>query len=132
MIPREFFMFLYLFHTKRDYFECHEILEDYWKKKPVGQRDIVWRVLIQLSVGLLHYRRHNYIGAKKLIKKARYHLPVCCHELRQLGIDDIRLDCLLHRLLKRLENKRPYTICYIPVRDAVKKKKVIWNYSIDE
>lgn len=32
MYPPEYIEFLYHFHCDRDYFECHEILEELWKK----------------------------------------------------------------------------------------------------
>ncbi|WP_460291943.1 DUF309 domain-containing protein, partial [Bacillus cereus] len=39
MYPTEYIQFLIHFHGDYDYFECHEILEEYWKTKPRGNRD---------------------------------------------------------------------------------------------
>ena len=36
MYPTEYIQFLIHFHGDYDYFECHEILEEYWKTKPRG------------------------------------------------------------------------------------------------
>lgn len=36
MYPTEYIQFLIHFHGDYDYFECHEILEGYWKTKPRG------------------------------------------------------------------------------------------------
>lgn len=37
MYPEAYVAFLHEFHTTRDYFECHEILEEYWKEDPPEQ-----------------------------------------------------------------------------------------------
>lgn len=34
--PEAYVAFLHEFHTTRDYFECHEILEEYWKEDPLS------------------------------------------------------------------------------------------------
>ncbi|PAD68333.1 hypothetical protein CHH83_14265, partial [Bacillus sp. 7586-K] len=34
MYDQEYIDFLVHFHCDRDYFECHEILEEHWKKDP--------------------------------------------------------------------------------------------------
>lgn len=120
MLPESYLEYLYLFHIKRDYFECHEVLEDYWKAAPLGERERVWRVLIQIAVALYHYRRHNFTGAEKLIKKARNHLSLCRRELRQLGIDEIRLDHILRMLLERLSSQKGYIAVCLPVKHRVR------------
>ncbi len=114
MLPEAYFEYIYLFHIERDYFECHEILEEHWKKTFPRKR--VWQVLIQIAVALYHYRRHNMIGAVKLTKKARNHLPVCRDDLKRLGIDEIRLEMLLEKLLKRLSSQKAYTPVNLPVK----------------
>ncbi len=48
--PEAYVAFLHEFHTTRDYFECHEILEEYWKEDPPEQRKEYWVGLIQLAV----------------------------------------------------------------------------------
>lgn len=67
---REFQQFVYEFHVTRDYFECHEILEDFWKRLAPRnkQHEIVGFIL--LSTAMYHWRRQNFSGAIKSLKKA--------------------------------------------------------------
>lgn len=39
MYPAEYLEYLVYFHADRDYFECHEILEEYWKEQ--GMNNLV-------------------------------------------------------------------------------------------
>ncbi len=70
MYPKAYVAFLHEFHTTRDYFECHEILEEFWKEDPPDQRKKYWVGLIQLAVALYHQRRGNGKGAKRLISNS--------------------------------------------------------------
>ncbi len=70
MYPTEYIQFLIHFHGDYDYFECHEILEEYWKTKPRGNRDDYLVGLIQVAVSLYHQRRTNWNGATKMMKSA--------------------------------------------------------------
>ncbi|MCE4957097.1 DUF309 domain-containing protein [Macrococcoides caseolyticum] len=57
------------FHEKRDYFECHEIMEDAWKEKEHYTKQDPEVALIMLATGLYHLRRHNVKGAIILLNK---------------------------------------------------------------
>jgi predicted metal-dependent hydrolase len=56
------------FHATRDYFECHELLEEYWKS--TGMEEEIWVALIQVAVGVYHARRGNRKGAIKMWQSA--------------------------------------------------------------
>lgn len=62
--------FLAHFHGTRDYFECHELLEEHWKKEERPELKAVWHGLIQLAVALYHERRGNRPGALKMLESA--------------------------------------------------------------
>ncbi len=64
MYPKAYIDYLVEFHATRDYFECHEILEEYWKEDPPKKRKRYWVGFIQLAVALYHHRRQNTAGQK--------------------------------------------------------------------
>ena len=58
------------FNGNRDYFECHEVLEEYWKQQAPGDKLHPLVGYVQLATGMYHWRRNNNIGALKILKKA--------------------------------------------------------------
>jgi uncharacterized protein len=59
--------FVYYFTIPRDYFECHEVMEELWLEEG---RDPLYQGLLQVAVGLYHYRNGNLGGAVKLFTAA--------------------------------------------------------------
>ncbi|WP_085523497.1 DUF309 domain-containing protein [Tuberibacillus sp. Marseille-P3662] len=117
MYPHRYIEFLYLFQCRRDYFECHEVLETEWKQKPKGYRDIHWVGLIQVAVTLYHYRQGNLIGAQKMIRKAINNLSPNRQALRRLGLEDDQVIHLLYQLKERIDKGDPYQDITLPVAD---------------
>lgn len=107
--------YLVYFHADRDYFECHEILEEYWKEE--GMQDKVWVGLIQVAVGLYHHRRQNFAGAYKMIKGAHQLLADKQTELRVLGLDPVQLIALLQKQLEAIGQKQTYSSINLPIAD---------------
>ncbi|MGM9921065.1 MAG: DUF309 domain-containing protein [Bhargavaea sp.] len=73
MIPLRhplFIKFIVYFNENQDYFECHEVLEDYWNLIAPRNRTHPLVGYIQASVALYHWRRGNFRGAAKLLTKA--------------------------------------------------------------
>lgn len=70
MYPDAYIQFLVHFHGDRDYFECHEILEEYWKETIKGDKQSIWVGLIMLAVSNYHFRRNNNSGAQRTLQKA--------------------------------------------------------------
>lgn len=62
------------FNGNEDYFECHEVLEEYWKDVAPGDKEHVLVGFVQIATGLYHWRRGNVIGATRMLKKARHNL----------------------------------------------------------
>lgn len=62
------------FNDHQDYFECHEVLEDYWKT--CAPRDRLHPLVgyVQLATGMYHYRRGNTVGALRILAKAKKNL----------------------------------------------------------
>ena len=58
------------FNGNCDYFECHEVLEEYWKEIAPGERNHPLVGYIQVATGMYHWRRENYSGAERMLMKA--------------------------------------------------------------
>lgn len=54
-------------------FSAHEVYEARWKAGPDSERNL-WQGLAQLCVGITHAERGNYVGAQRLIGRARSRL----------------------------------------------------------
>ena len=115
--PNEYIQYLIEFHGRRDYFECHEILEEYWKEHPPLSRDSVWVGLIQVAVGLYHYRRGNLAGAARTLVKAKQIIILRSKETTALGLDVPKLAELLDDYIKRIHMNIPYESPMLPIAD---------------
>lgn len=87
--PEAYTDYLCYFHGERDYFECHEVLEEFWKEHPDDPRGMTYVGLIQIAVGLYHSRRGNVKGAVKMLQSAAKNLQP--DDVRSLGLDDVEL-----------------------------------------
>lgn len=113
LYPKAYIEYLLHFHATRDYFECHEVLEEYWKQT----KEHIWIGLIQLAVGMYHYRRGNIAGAKRMFTKA---MRACQREKQAyeaLGIHVEQLVSLLHTYVKRIDDGQPYESICLPIHD---------------
>lgn len=111
--PKEYMEYLIHFHGDRDLFECHEILEAYWKAQPVRQDQ--WVVLIQIAVGLYHHRRGNRSGAVKMLQSAARRMTKSSTE--ELGLDFDALNLSISDRLTSLENGDAYEDINLPITD---------------
>ncbi|CAM3964400.1 DUF309 domain-containing protein [Lederbergia lenta] len=112
--PARYLDFLFHFHGDRDYFECHEVLEDHWKDNGM-ERNSIWVGLIQVAVTFYHYRRGNIKGALKMIDKALIQLKDKQEETYSLGIQfSVLIDELAKIRLKIITNQ-PYKSYHIPI-----------------
>ncbi|MFT8322961.1 MAG: DUF309 domain-containing protein [Bacillus sp. (in: firmicutes)] len=123
MYPKEFILFLVHFHGDRDYFECHEIGEEYWKEVEAGNKKSIWVAFILLAVSCYHHRRGNYPGALKTIKKSFSLFKQNTQMLSSYGIDSVLLLALLENNTKRIENMVPYKMIDLPLQDAELEKQ---------
>jgi uncharacterized protein len=117
MYPEAYQQFLFHFHGDRDYFECHEVLEEYWKEDIPTERKQYWVGLIQLAVGLYHQRRDNFSGAYRMIHNSLLIIKDEQDMVLKLGLDYNKLVTLLEERLKEIELKKPYTSINLPIID---------------
>jgi uncharacterized protein len=64
---RLYIEFIYYFNCVRDYFECHEVMEELWLEEG---RNPLYQGLLQVAVGLYHHQNGNVSGAIKLFTQA--------------------------------------------------------------
>lgn len=69
-------------------FAAHEVLEDAWKSRPSGEREL-WQGLAQLAVGLTHALRGNTTGSDALLTRGSANLAAyqACQANRPFGTD---------------------------------------------
>ncbi len=115
--PNAYIAYLKEFHHTRDYFECHELLEEYWKEHPDSPHRTTWVGLIQVAVGSYHHRRGNILGAIKMLSSAVKQLRA--EDLTLLGIDAERFMMLLDSRIVQLRQQpdQPFIDLNIPVQD---------------
>ncbi|NLP49689.1 DUF309 domain-containing protein [Bacillus sp. RO1] len=117
MYPKAYLDFLYHFHCDRDYFECHEVLEEYWKEKDASEREVHWVGLIQIAVGLYHQRRGNFRGALRMLQNASRIIGKESSAIDALGLDSGRLVQLLEERLEYVTKQEPYKSMDLPIAD---------------
>ncbi|WP_037985720.1 DUF309 domain-containing protein [Thalassobacillus devorans] len=115
--PKAYVEFLAHFNGTKDFFECHEVLEEYWKETAPGERDSIWVWMIQLAVSLYHYRRGNYNGASKLVTRLQNKWTFHKYELETLGLEREAISDILSQLDHALKNRKPYQNINLPIKD---------------
>lgn len=115
--PKAFVEFLMYFHGNRDYFECHEVLEEYWKEADPKNRTSHWVGLIQVAVGFYHYRRGNLAGAVRTFNKAINNIELNQKELEKLGIASIDLKEKLLEITYEINHGHHYQSIILPLTD---------------
>ncbi|MGF2616925.1 DUF309 domain-containing protein [Rossellomorea vietnamensis] len=119
--PADYLDFLIHFHCDRDYFECHEVLEEYWKETDPGNRESIWVGLIQTAVAFYHYRRENRSGAARILRKGINILKQHPSSLKGLGIEIDRLFPLLEETLKNIESGKKYQSIDLPLNKELEQ-----------
>ncbi|MFD0869977.1 DUF309 domain-containing protein [Paenibacillus residui] len=118
--------YLHYFNTERDYFECHEVLEELWLEEG---RNLLYQGLLQVAVALYHFRNGNKNGARKMfaqaIDKLRKYPP------DSLGIDLGQLLSESEKYREKLENidREPFEFYDLTIRivdPALKEKVAEW------
>lgn len=120
--PASYIQYLTHFHGDRDYFECHEILEEYWKATDTGNKKSIWVALILLAVSTYHHRRNNFPGALRTLTKAAEIFSDAREATSRLGIDPELLTETLAKRKNDLLNKVPYTSFNLPLNDIELKR----------
>ncbi|WP_240419024.1 DUF309 domain-containing protein [Paenibacillus periandrae] len=110
---RLYVKFVYYFNVERDYFECHEVMEELWLEEG---RAPLYQGLLQVAVGLYHHRNGNVSGAIKLFTAALEKLAG--RQAEVMGIDLALLVADSQRYLQQLERmtEQPFTFYDLNIR----------------
>ncbi len=105
-----FVNFIVYFNYNQDYFECHEVLEEYWKSIPDSDKDHPLTAYILLSTGMYHWRRGNRPGASRTLHKAMSKFSTFFTNY-PVYTEEIDFDQLVHDVTKainRLDQNLPF------------------------
>lgn len=115
------------FNGNADYFECHEVLEEYWKD--IAPREKLHPLVgyVQLATSMYHWRRANFPGAQRMMSKA-----ISNFEQNQGSeffelIDSKNLQKIMDHQLQKITAGEPFThftlpILHEPLQQLVVKK----------
>ncbi len=106
-----FVKFIVYFNQNQDYFECHEVLEEYWKSLPESRKEHPLTAFILLATGMYHWRRENFIGALRTLRKAEIKFSTFLHmnPIFTKDIDFVQLQSNLRLSLSYLEHQKTFT-----------------------
>jgi len=114
--PKAYIDYLMYFHAERDFFECHEVMEEYWKEHPEDPLSSNYVGLIQIAVSMYHHRRGNLKGAVKMLTQALHNLTDA--GMLRLGLDPVQLRKMLNERLEALHPPGiPYSDLDLPIAD---------------
>jgi predicted metal-dependent hydrolase len=99
MSDHRFVAFILYFNRDRDYYECHEVMEELWLEEG---RSSLLQGLLQAAVGLHHWDNGNRSGAAMLMNAAQDKLQG--YEDVVLGLDLVDLRKNLSESLKAIAN----------------------------
>lgn len=115
--------YLVYFNRDRDYFECHEVLEELWLEK---DRDPRYKGLLQIAVGLFHLRNDNVRGGLKMFRSAVSRLEGYAED--ELGIRMGKLVAEVREYAGRLTDgdsgAHPYRDLTIEIADPALQRAV--------
>lgn len=106
-----FIKFIIYFNENQDFFECHEVLEEYWQSIPNVTKEHPLISYILLSTGMYHWRRENTVGALRTLKKSRERfkaLPETYPGFSE-GIDFEEVCNNIEHSIKLIESGKPFT-----------------------
>jgi uncharacterized protein len=138
--PHAYVDYLIYFHGYRDFFECHEVLEAYWKEHPNDPKSAAYVGLIQVAVGLYHERRGNKAGAGKMFTSAISNLNLNIQHAEALGLNVGRLTEDIDERIRKLAADSPFVDYNLPISDPAllayciqlcEQKNVLWGRPSD-
>ncbi|WP_145319277.1 DUF309 domain-containing protein [Paenibacillus xylanexedens] len=116
--------YLIYFNRDQDYFECHEVLEELWLER---DRDSLYKGLLQIAVGLYHFRNGNLRGGIMMLQSSVDLLEP--YPDTTLGIDLGKLVKEVKDLVKELSESDAQSVTYrdlsIRIIDEVLEQEIL-------
>ncbi|QKS71037.1 DUF309 domain-containing protein [Paenalkalicoccus suaedae] len=130
--PRAYVEYLVHFHATRDYFECHEIMEEFWLE---ANKESKYLALIQLAVAVYHERQGNINGSLRLYRKVLSHMRTNRNLLEELGLNEDELEHDIKTRMKSVMYESPYEPMDLPLDEELelycqriaKQQGLIWK-----
>lgn len=113
--PKPYIEYLIQFHATRDYFECHELLEEYWKERVQDETSELWVACIQIAVAQYHERRGKRRGAQLMYQSALGKLAK--HDSGKIGLEHEQLLTLLQARVEACMLYDEYADLSLPIAD---------------
>lgn len=108
--------FIEIFQNERDFFECHEILEEIWVEETKCEtRKHVAINLLLISVGLLHWRNKNFKGAVQVLENSLNNYEEVSFLIEDLGIDSKELKDMIQDTIFKIKKQKYYEELYLPL-----------------
>lgn len=105
------------FNGNNDYFECHEVLEEYWKEIAPKEKLHPLVGYVQLATGMYHWRRGNVTGAARMTEKAilNFELNRNSEFFEYIPFD--QLHQIMKNQLQKMQAKEPFAHFALPITD---------------
>jgi len=107
------------FNGNGDFFECHEVLEEYWKDIAPGNKNHPLVGYVQLATGLYHWRRGNATGAFKILQKAHNNFQMNKGHVFFHEIDYTKLLTHLSETLDNIQMGKSFQAFQLPLLPAL-------------
>lgn len=108
--------FIDTFQAERDFFKCHEILEEVWiEETKCETRKHVSINLLLISVGLYHWRNKNFKGAIQVLENSLNNYDEVSEDIEKINIDSKCLKQVVLNVIERLKSQKDYEEIYLPI-----------------
>ena len=105
------------FNGNNDYFECHEVLEEYWKEIAPKEKLHPLVGYVQLATGMYNWRRANVTGAARIMEKAIVNFELNHNSEFFKYIDVGQLLLLMKNQLQKMQENEPFANIALPITD---------------
>ena len=105
------------FNGNNDYFECHEVLEEYWKEIAPKEKFHPLVGYVQLATGMYHWRRSNVTGAARIIEKAILNFELNRDSEFFEFIDLKQLLLIMKNQHRKIQENEPFKHFKLPITD---------------
>ena len=105
------------FNGNEDYFECHEVLEEYWKEIAPKEKLHPLVGYVQLATSMYHWRRANFNGATRMMSKAVLNFEQNRESEFFDYIDFKQLLLILKDRLQKMQVNEPFLKFALPLKN---------------
>ena len=117
-----FIQYIIHFNIEQDYFECHEVGEEYWKSLAPKDKMHPLTGWIQMAVGMYHWRRSNYPGALRSFIRSKAKLADA--GIWMEGFDRSKLIEEISGAILAVTERKPFRPFLLPLVSEELQKKV--------